>query len=156
MNRRNFLSLSGLLALVPFLGAKKALASPKASSVAQVAPCPWHVRAQTTPDDLVAEYKAWVDSDMDDHDKAVVGYRARLDRAAPNLHPSMAYGRCTCTKEVQVQVQAQLDREIAQQRRRLEDSQSLMKGLLQMSERCGGRGGPASRYKGTLPKWMTE
>ncbi len=165
MNRRNFLSISSLLALVPLVGAKKAIAAPKASSAitgrvptarAALPPWPPHARPQTTPDDLVAEYKAWVAGDLDDHDKAVVAYRARVGQAVPGLHPSMAYGRCSCTKEVQVQVQVQLDREIAQQRRILEENHYRMKGLLQRSARREQQGAPASRYKGTLPQWMTE
>lgn len=39
MNRRNFLSLSSLLTLAPFMGAKKAVAQPQTSSMAQVPEC---------------------------------------------------------------------------------------------------------------------
>lgn len=152
MNRRTFLNISSLLSLIPFVGAKKALAKPKSSWVGP-APCPWHsVRPQTTADDLVAEYKAWVDGDLDDHDKVVGGFRAKYSQTVPGLHP-VAYGQCTCVASLGTQVQAQLDREIAQQRRYLEEGKQRMQTLLQQ---VGRRSYPTSRYQGTLPKWMTE
>jgi len=154
MNRRNFLGLSGLLALVPFVGAKKALAKPRASSVGHP-PCPGHsARPQSSVDDLVAEYKAWVEGDLDGHDRIVRAYKVCLGQN-PEPHP-LAYGTCSCVSKMPTQVQAQLDREIAQQRRLLDEGKQRMQGLLQRSEAWGQQGAPASRYKGTLPKWMTE
>ena len=156
MNRRTFLNISSLLSLIPFVGAKKALAKPKSPWVGPVQ-CPWHsVRSQTTADDLVAEYKAWVEGDLDDHDKAVEVFRARYGQTVPGLPSSMAYGKCSCVHDVGHQVRMHLDREIAVAKGRLAEHKARLKYLEHVSRIRDGHGVSPSRYQGTLPKWMTE
>jgi len=115
------------------------------------------VRPQITADDLVAEYKAWVTGDLDGHDKAVEQMLFAKGIRPPGVQsPSMAYGQCACVAEAQHQVRLHLDREIAVTRNRLKEQEARLKILQTSVGLRDAQGWSPGRYKGTLPKWMTE